>query len=58
MARIYTKTELENKVQQLNEERQNTLGTSKRLQLNNSISYYIAHLAKFDENPELKTIKA
>lgn len=54
----YTKKALENKVQMLNEQRQNALSKRDKLQITSSTNYYISKLAILDQNPNLTTIEA
>lgn len=55
----YTQTQLENKVSKFNKQLNNNFLTkSEKIRIKSAINYYINLLVKFDENPNLKSIKA
>jgi hypothetical protein len=58
MTTLYTKTQLEKKLEELNEQYQNSIGVTEKNRIARSINYYITKIAHFDENPSLKTIEA
>lgn len=52
----YTKLQLEQKIETLNQDYHNAIGATNRKRVQTTLHYYIMHLAKFDDNPALKTI--
>ncbi|WP_438710831.1 hypothetical protein ACSTS3_19530 [Aquimarina muelleri] len=58
MKTLYTKNQLENKLEELNEQYQNTVGITEKKRIAGSLNYYITKITHFDENPTLKTIEA
>ncbi|MGY0427023.1 MAG: hypothetical protein ACWIPI_09400 [Polaribacter sp.] len=58
MKTLYTKNQLENKLEALNNQYQNTAGVTEKKRIAVSLNYYITKIAHFDENPTLITIEA